>query len=249
MSPTSERIQKYIETANMSDPQTAHVSHSVLGQDALIGRIRHKKEANSRLFLSQANDRRRNAALSHQVELFHRMMAVVCEHGVSAPAQVQRVIQVALSHHRSPGYIIEQLQRAVHRYYSAKSYTDKEKDIALLVLRIGGPRLLEILNHERILPSRWAVSASSFSSSPIFDLTSSLTEFVYNAVLMALKSIYTSAASAATGRLSVACSLMVDDIALVPRARYHAPTDSIIGLCYQHVPEKNPSALCPIWKP
>ena len=49
--------------------------------------------------------------------------------------------------------ICETLGRAIDGTYNHKKYNEKSKDLGLLVLRIGGPRLVYAFNKLNIIPS------------------------------------------------------------------------------------------------
>lgn len=49
---------------------------------------------------------------------------------------------------------METLKSAALRTYKPKQYSEKEKDLATLVLRIGGPRLVDACAQMGIVPSK-----------------------------------------------------------------------------------------------
>ena len=95
---------------------------------------------------------------------------------------VRRVLANALKRRMSGPAILDKLRDALDGIYHARGWTEEENDLALLVLRLGGPSLLNVLHtnaglpgltYTRKLASKVIDSSSndvlcSFNSSPHF---------------------------------------------------------------------------------
>ena len=68
----------------------------------------------------------------------------------------------------SVSLILSQLSQAIERTYQCKSYSDKDMDIGILVLRIGGPRLVYALNQAGLIPSKSVISKALQNKLPSF---------------------------------------------------------------------------------
>ena len=96
-------------------------------------------------------------------------------------------------------------------------------DLGILVLRIGGPRLLHTFNHLNHLPSASTIyKALKRSISIKISLDCSIEELVESNI----KTFYQS-------RRGEYC-IKMDEIAIVPKCRYHHETNELIGTCYNH---------------
>ena len=59
---------------------------------------------------------------------------------------------MALKNHRGLCYIVEKVKDAIDGVYRARP-SNEDKDLAVLVLKIGGPSLLDICFKANVLPS------------------------------------------------------------------------------------------------
>ena len=76
-------------------------------------------------------------------------MVLISENNV---LRVKELVSVALMHHRSINYIVEKVSMAVNKVYRARR-SDEDKDLAFIVLKLGGPALLDMLCKANKLPS------------------------------------------------------------------------------------------------
>ena len=121
--------------------------------------------------------------------------------------------------------IIENFQEALNKVSKTKSYTQKELDIGLLCLRIGGPRLTSILNRVGFIPSESTIHrAFKINNCRIFfsldySINYSL-EFNLDRILK-LKGdgLY---------------SLKLDELHIESRIRWSSSTNEFIGTCFNH---------------
>ena len=66
--------------------------------------------------------------------------------------RLKELVQVALRNNRGISYIVDKVVQAVKGVYLARP-SDKDKDLALLILEFGGPALLDICHKANALPS------------------------------------------------------------------------------------------------
>jgi hypothetical protein len=167
---------------------------------------------------------------------------------VSDDVAVGRLVRVALRQGSGVRAIVTRLGQAQQGLYHCQSYSvcdpdthllapfvthdciqKKTVDVALLVLRLGGPRLLYALSKSLNLPSLSTVYRHSERSY----LRPSIAFPTMDEVLANIQSICGPAQAAKPGIRGF--SVMIDEIALEERLRYSAAKDAILGICREHV--------------
>lgn len=93
--------------------------------------------------------RKKVAGLLKNLSDEKRITLLISRHNIPG---VRRVLAQALRNGASSHAIVSKLERAVAGTYQAKGWTEEENDIALMVLRIGGPALLTVMKRATGLP-------------------------------------------------------------------------------------------------
>ena len=157
--------------------------------------------------------------LNNVIALHKKFMVLLSQNNV---LRVKELAHVALQHKCSISYIVAKVLDAIDGIYRARP-SDEDKDIAFIVLKLGGPSLLDILCKTNKLPScstayRIAKEFKSF----ICPVTMSAGECVEkNLDVPYFLNSYTS-------------SLKIDETYLTPKLRYNAKSSDIQSVCYQH---------------
>lgn len=102
-----------------------------------------------RLRLDLFNIRKKLAGLLKNLAAEKRITLLLSQENIPG---VRRVLAQALKHGDSSQAIVTKLERAMSGIYHARGWTEDEKDTALLVLRIGGPALLAVMQKTTGLP-------------------------------------------------------------------------------------------------
>ena len=87
--------------------------------------------------------------------------------------RVKELVAIALKHNRSINYIVDKVLDAIAGIYRARPSND-DKELAFVVLKLGGPSLLNILCKANKLPSDstayrfgfWVLARVEVNSSP-----------------------------------------------------------------------------------
>ncbi|CUA75805.1 hypothetical protein RSOLAG22IIIB_06086 [Rhizoctonia solani] len=138
---------------------------------------------------------------------------------------VSRIVKVALGQGCGPTAIVDRLMKAQQSLYRCQSYSKKDIDIALLSLRLGGPRLLEALSKALNLPSLSTV----YRHAERLYIRPSVAFPTENEVLANIKAVCGHAQ--ATQPAIQGFSLLIDEIALEERIRYSSAEDLLVGFC------------------
>ena len=121
--------------------------------------------------------------------------------------------------------IISRIGDAINSKYRVRKYGEDEWDIAYLVLRIGGPKLLHVLHATHGLPAPRSVQSHTRKDSYILAAvdTSFENRIMQNKNNGTFNETYDS--------IKI---LKMDEIATESRLRWCSKDNKIIGLCYQH---------------
>ncbi|KAG8709531.1 hypothetical protein FRC09_000625, partial [Ceratobasidium sp. 395] len=141
---------------------------------------------------------------------------------------VGRIVRVAIRQGCGVRAIVTRIGQAREGLYHCQHYLKKDIDVALLVLRIGGPRLLYALSKATNLPSLSTVYRHSERSY----LQPSIAFPTMDEVLANILSICGPAFIAELGIRGF--SILIDELTLEERLRYSIFLDAILGLCREH---------------
>ena len=66
--------------------------------------------------------------------------------------RIKELVSVAMKHNRNIDYIVDKVGLAINKVYRARR-SEEDRDLAFVVLKLGGPALLSILCKANKLPS------------------------------------------------------------------------------------------------
>ena len=138
--------------------------------------------------------------------------------------RLSRYLQVCFSRNMSTKETLVQLEKAVQCVSDSKKYSEKELDIGILVLRIGGTRLVKSLNAAGLIPSRSTISRALATKEPLtykFDMNISIEDLLNNNL-------------SDLDNVKDFISIKMDEIIITDRVRWCSRTNQILGLCYKH---------------
>ena len=183
--------------------------------------------------LVQKGDKLREVMLAQRLKIFNankklirlgktlsyhkRFMILLSENNIP---RLNQLVAVALRNRRSITYITEKVMQAIDGLYLARPSED-DKDLAYLILKLGGPSLLTMCFKSNKLPS---VSTANRVAKTMKGLKCS--------VKMSVEDCFK--ANIDLSNATHAASLKADETVLTPRLRYDSKTDKVVGTCYQH---------------
>ncbi|KIO25132.1 hypothetical protein M407DRAFT_211121, partial [Tulasnella calospora MUT 4182] len=139
---------------------------------------------------------------------------------------VQRVVRVALNNGRSPSEIVGLIEKASKGLYNVKDFKARDIDIASLALVLGGPKLVYALSKGLALPCLSTIRKHALppkiTPSSYFPKQEEITNNINNC--FRLRSF----------RKPRGFEVMMDELSLEERPRYHHPTNMVLGLCREH---------------
>ncbi len=124
--------------------------------------------------------------------------------------------------------IVDKINLAIAQLYKPKGWDKDDKDLATLVLRIGGPALLQAFHAQNKLPSCSFVNKLLSSEVRICHFYDQPIEYTINHNIMQF-------VSEQNGFFSI----KMDELALTPRASWNTQTNEIVGFCENHKDQVN----------
>ncbi|KAJ7911780.1 hypothetical protein B0H13DRAFT_2479992 [Mycena leptocephala] len=160
---------------------------------------------------------------------YKRFMDAVAEMNIP---RLQQLVSVGLRRGSSPAAIVRMMQSALEGVYRPRPILDSRTlDIALMVYRLGGRKLLYAVNHGLGLPSlRTLRNHMAFTRiMPTVGMIS-VSDIIHNIREVMLKP----REAAAVPQPLRGVSFMIDEVALEERANHFRHNNSIGGLCWRH---------------
>jgi hypothetical protein len=99
--------------------------------------------------LDSLNLMRKIAVLESRLSTYKRFRLLITNNDIP---RIQQLMQACIRQGNGMNYICEKIKKASEGVYRPEGYNENYFDLATLVLRIGGPRLLYVFNQQNMLP-------------------------------------------------------------------------------------------------
>lgn len=134
----------------LEDPHVNKLPNALLTNAQLTKRSQNHKQAQRESQLHLLNATKKLSRLMRNLSLAKRAMLLISKNDIPG---CKRVLETALSRGASPGVVLSKLEDALAGVYKARGWNETDDDLALMVLRLGGPALLHVLHQTSGLPS------------------------------------------------------------------------------------------------
>ncbi|KAM5529996.1 hypothetical protein V8D89_010026 [Ganoderma adspersum] len=221
--------EKVARLATMAQFALPHTNHAYLTHEQLRELLRDRDQTLQRWKLKSLNLLRKCATALQKLDDYHRFVMAV------ATADVPRLNQLVsrgMKEKAGIGKIISRIEDALNGAYQARGYDSDDHDMALLVLRLGGRKLLYAMSQYIALPSlRSLRRATTFTN-----LMPSLGAPKLDDILFNIKQLFHSRASTldSVRPFSSGIVLMWDEVNMEETACYFPHADSVGGFCREH---------------
>ena len=159
--------------------------------------------------------------LNKVLGLHKRFMVLIAENNV---LRVKELVSVALRNNRSISYIVDKVTLAINKVYRARP-SEEDKDLSFIVLKLGGPTLLDVLCKANKLPS----------TSLAYRMGTDM-RHLHSPVTMSVEECVRTNLDIETFSTSYSSSQKMDETFLTPRIRFDAKYNAFQGLCREHAP-------------
>ncbi|KAH7926994.1 hypothetical protein BV22DRAFT_1103933 [Leucogyrophana mollusca] len=184
--------------------------------------------------LQRLNDGRKLATSMVKLDEYRELFMLVAENNIP---HLQQLFQVWMRHGASLRTVINKLGETIEKVYRARGFNKSDMDLALLVYRLGGRRLLFAMRKAIGLPSlRTLRNHIEFTSIMPTIGTINSEQFVHN-----IKSIVFQGREKSSHTARRGTSLSIDECACTQRATYFKEYNAVGGLCWLHSHRVDPT--------
>ena len=216
----SPKLRKILDRGKIiyPDKDIINMNHIYLSHSQLSEKAKSSQEEKRLLRLKLMNSSFKNSKLCATLTLHERFVVLISENNIP---RLQQLVNVALRNNRSITHIVTKVLNVIDGIYMPNP-CQSDKDLAFLVLKFGGPSLLNILYRAGILPSVSTAYKMAKECPPIVSsVKSSVTDCFDKNILIS-----------DIGKSLV--SLKLDETYVTPILSYNQRDNQAYGTCYQH---------------
>ncbi|KAJ7800856.1 hypothetical protein B0H14DRAFT_2529225 [Mycena olivaceomarginata] len=158
---------------------------------------------------------------------YERLIVAIATNDVP---RVNTLINTALRNGASVNTITSQIIEAVQGLRSTKGFTDFERDLSLLIYRIGGNSLLYSMNHALGLPSLRTIT----NSANFVKITPTLGPISADELRANIQKVILEPRAVANKTNKPGVVIMMDEVAIEEHADYFPAQNKVGGLCQKH---------------
>ena len=214
-------MNRILERAEMDDP-TSTINDVYLTFQQLKSKITHVNKQKSRLTIEKYKAQKKLDKLGKTVTLYQRFVVLISENQIP---RLHSLVSVALHNNRNINYIVGKCEDAIAGIYRARPDAD-DRELAFLVLKFGGPSLLDILYRANLLPS---TSLAYKMSKACKHIQSSVSMSFQECLEMNVDLKFND-----DDVMKYTMSIRSDETFINPRLRYDRKLNQIVGVCYEH---------------
>lgn len=141
-------VERASRSSESEQARTLNYKYTTMNQ--IEGRARKLSASRDAARLKMLNLRRLASRMCRKLQEYKKVMIFLGENDIPG---VRRVLGQALKDGKSPIAMLGTLEAAFEGKYRARGHTEDDLDLAILVLRVGGPSLLFSLSQALCLPS------------------------------------------------------------------------------------------------
>ena len=225
-----QSMKKIEEWAGVEDISSTKLNNKYCNHVQLVGKVNTLNKNLSLLTISNYQQSKRIARLTKTLSFHKRFLVYIATNDIS---RLHELVNVALKNNHGIAYILEKCKSAVAGVYQARSGQD-DKDLAFLVLKFGGPTLLDILHRAKLLPSTSTAYRMNKTCQPI-----------QSSVHMSIKECFdtnfrddwigdTETHPDRPDADAMTLTIKMDETYIDPKIRYDPRCNEPVGICYQH---------------
>ena len=136
----NRNFRMLLERTENFQPQT---NSEFLTYTQLVDSLEKTKQQFNELIVNTLNLTKNNLNLKNKCDDYQRLLHCLATENIS---RLTSILNTCMNQKVSLNAILELIGKALNKFYSCKSFTQKEIDVGILVNAIGGPRLVFALN-------------------------------------------------------------------------------------------------------
>uniref|UniRef100_A0A7M5X508 Uncharacterized protein n=1 Tax=Clytia hemisphaerica TaxID=252671 RepID=A0A7M5X508_9CNID len=214
-------LKRILARSQNDDPST-HIPNEYLTFNQLKNKLEKNQKKASLLSIENYKLNNKVEQLGKTLSFYKRFVIYIAENKVP---RLHFLVNVALNNNRSIQYILGKCTDAVAGVYKAR-FDQDDKDLAFLVLKFGGPSLLDILYRANVLPSTSLAYRMSKKGAHLKSFVDMSYKDCFNENFnMKFEGDESS---------KFGLSIKSDETFINPRLRYDSKANKIVGTCYEH---------------
>ncbi|KAJ7183908.1 hypothetical protein C8R46DRAFT_1309168 [Mycena filopes] len=204
-----------------------NTNYAYYGSGALIELLRRKDKRIQELRLRGLSLASKTIVQARSLSDYKRLVKAI---GSGAVERVDRVVGIALRRKRGVRGILRIYDDAARGVYHPKSYTEEDDMRGLLIWRLAGNRVSDIVHRSLGLPSRSTLRTREM----VPELIPSPGKPQVTEVAQNVQACFESITEVIAAKKVVHQVLMLDELATQKRIRWDHKTNSFLGVCREH---------------
>ncbi|GLB43863.1 hypothetical protein LshimejAT787_1500470 [Lyophyllum shimeji] len=225
------RVEKL---ASLSKNRDQFTNRKYLSHEQLCDRLAEQDETLNNYKLKAVGLGRKCASLMRKLDDYRRFLMATATGDVP---RLQQLIRQGIKDGASISTLTGKIEQALEKTYHARSYTQTDFDISMMVLRLGGRRLLYAMNQYISIPSITSLRRASVFT----QLMPSIGIPKLEDALFNMKSIFSPKIESLDKDrpFRTGMSILWDEVSLEETACYFDRSDCVGGLCREHSDDVN----------
>ncbi|KAJ7154444.1 hypothetical protein C8R43DRAFT_885149 [Mycena crocata] len=204
-------------------------NYKFLSHDQLRELLVERNEELNKLKLQTLNMGRRLGTFARKMDDFERLIMAIATNDVP---RIHSIIETAMRNGVSIRTMANRIYEAFDGLYHTKGFTDFERDLGILIYRLGGRSLLYSMNHALNLPSLRTIC----NSAKFVKITPTIGPISEHEMAENIKNVLLKPRSESqvptTGKFE--WSVIMDEVALEEMAVYFSHANQVGGFCQKH---------------
>ncbi|KAJ6456289.1 hypothetical protein C8R47DRAFT_996339 [Mycena vitilis] len=204
-------------------------NYKYLTHDQMRHLLIEKNEELNKLKLESLNLGRRLATFARKMDDFERLLLAIATHDVP---RIHAIIETALRNGASIRAIVNKIYDAFEGLHTTKGFTDFEKDLGILIYRLGGRSLVYAMNHALNLPSLRTIC----NSGRFIKIAPTIGPIRAEEIRQNIQDVMLVPRSESKKALAIrsGVTIMMDEVAIEEQAVYFPHANKVGGLCSKH---------------
>ncbi|GJE91565.1 hypothetical protein PsYK624_077150 [Phanerochaete sordida] len=214
--------------ADLASSVASHTNYKWLTHEQLRDLLREKDAALRKWKLMALSLTRKYGSVLDKLDDARRFIMAVATKDVP---RLQQLVRQGLKEHASISKIVQRVEDSLNKVYHARGYSEDDKDVSLMVLRLGGRKLLYALSQYIGIPSLRTLRRNALFTR----LMPSIGAPQQDDIAFNLQSVINSRQPPAELLQRTGVTLTWDEVALDETAQWFPHSNRVGGFCREHV--------------
>jgi hypothetical protein len=225
---TNPKLIKFVARAGDETIHLSTTNSPLLSSTQMNNRLNHHKAKSDKLNLSIFNNQKKLRRMLQVQDMHNEILQLVADNKID---RLKQVISGRLEAGGKVRSVLKAIAKAAEGTGSAKQFNQEDYDAALMVLRLGGHRLVRVMQKYIGLMSSRSIALSEFAKTERFlACAHGSNQHVRDMCTRNMKEfVFKRKPGARSG-----WNIQFDDVALDERGRWGSETNNALGFCKEH---------------